>query len=302
MVYGRYSRGYKAGGFRAGIDTSLGQFPFTDAEHTDAFEVGVKKNWRRLQTNVAAFYYDYRNLQASLTVADTLGGLASSQSKFVNVPKAENYGVEFESIWSPIDHLRIIANYSYIHATIKELTGVVDPEDPTALDARATPLRPLTPCTAAVALCDVFTGVVQRAQNLAGNQLPQTAKHKVALNALYTWEFAPGSLTASASYLWRDTQYGSLFTRGYNKSPAWDQGYARLSWKDADNKYTLIAYVKNLFDTIGYDGGATASRRAFTNTGALPVAPFNVNGVQGLVSTYPITPPRTYGVELQYRF
>jgi hypothetical protein len=28
----------------------------------------------------------------------------------------------------------------------------------------------------------------------------------------------------------------------------------------------------------------------------------DVTGVAGLVSTYPITPPRTYGVEFQYRF
>ncbi len=302
MVYGRYSRGYKAGGFRVGIDTTLGQFPYTGAEHTNAFEVGLKKNWSHLQTNVAAYYYDYRNLQAPLTVANNSGALSATQSRFINVPKAENYGVEFESIWSPIDHLRIIANYSYIHATIKELTGVIDPDDPTALDARATPLTALATCTAAVAACDTFTGIVQRAQNLAGNQLPQTAKHKVALNALYTWDIGEGALTASMSYLWRDTQYGSLFTRGYNKSPAWDQVDARLTWKDGQDHFTVIGYVKNLFDTLGYDGGATANRGAFTNTGALPVSPFNVNGVRGLVSTYPLTPPRTFGVEVQYRF
>jgi iron complex outermembrane receptor protein len=302
MVYGRYSRGYKAGGFRVGIDTTLGAFPYTDAEHGNAFEVGVKKNWSRLQTNVALFLLDYKNLQAPLTVANTSGGLAVSESRFLNVPKAENYGAEVEAIWSPIDNLRITASYSYLHTEIKKLSGIVDPDDPTALNPSADPLTALAPCVSGQALCDINTGMFQRAQDLKGNRLPNSPRHKVALNGLYTWDFDAGSLSASATYIWRDTQYGSLFTRGYNKSPAWDQVDLRLTWRDVDDKYTVIAFVKNVFDTIGYDGGASADRRAYERSGGLPVAVADVAGVSGLVSTYPITPPRTYGVEFQYRF
>jgi iron complex outermembrane receptor protein len=313
MLYGRYSRGYKAGGFRVGIDTTLGAFPLTEAEHADSFEIGLKKNWSRLQTNVAAFLYEYKNLQAPLTVANTSGGLAVSESRFLNVPKAENYGVEFESIWSPIDHLQIRASYSYLHTEIKKLSGIVDPDDPTALNPGANPLTPLVFCSGTSAaptptdpapnpLCDVSTHAVQRPQDLKGNRLPNSPRHKVALNALYTWDLTAGSLSASASYIWRDTQYGSLFTRGYNKSPAWDQVDLRLTWNDVDDRFTIIGYVKNVFDTIGYDGGASASRRSFTRAGSLPVSVTDVTGVAGLVSTYPITPPRTYGVEFQYRF
>ncbi len=312
MAYGRYSRGYKAGGFRVGIDTTLGAFPYTDKEETNAFEIGLKKNWPTFQTNVAAFFYDYKNLQAPLTVANTSGALAVSESRFINVPKAENYGIEFEGVWAPIDNLRIIASYSYLHTEIKKLSGVVDPDDPTALNQSATPLTPYQFCSGAGVptaanptlnpLCDINTRSVQRPQNLKGNRLPNAPEHKVALNGLYTFDLGPGSLTVSATYIWRDTQYGSLFTRGYNKSPAWDQVDGRLVWKDKDDKYTAILYVKNLFDTLGYDGGASASRGAFQRSGSLPVAVGNVSGVSGLTSTYPITPPRTYGVELQYRF
>ncbi|WP_367254231.1 TonB-dependent receptor [uncultured Phenylobacterium sp.] len=315
MVYGRYSRGYKAGGFRVGIDTTLGAFPLTGKEETDAFEIGLKKTWPTLQANVAVFYYDYRNLQAPLTVANTSGALAVSESRFINVPKAENYGLEFEGVWAPVDNLRIIATYSYLHATIRKLSGIVDPDDPTALNPGASPLTPYRFCSGAGAptaanptldpLCDINTRSVQRAQDLKGDRLPNSPRHKVALNGLYTFDdLGPGVLTVSASYIWRDTQYGSLFTRGYNKSPAWDQVDARLIWRDADDRYTAILFVRNLFDTLGYEGGATASRGAFQRSGALPVAAGNVAGISaaGLTSSYPITPPRTYGLELQYRF
>jgi iron complex outermembrane receptor protein len=78
----------------------------------------------------------------------------------------------------------------------------------------------------------------------------------------------------------------------------------RASYKDKDNRYTIIAFVKNVLDDLGYEGGATASRRA----GFVPAYTVGRPGfaatpvLQGIASTYPLTPPRTYGLELQYRF
>src|SRR5206468_2205138 len=40
MMYARYSRGYKAGGFNVGIATTEGAFPYTGAEHANSYEVG----------------------------------------------------------------------------------------------------------------------------------------------------------------------------------------------------------------------------------------------------------------------
>jgi iron complex outermembrane receptor protein len=315
MIYGRYSRGYKAGGFRVGIDTVLGAFPYTDNESVDAFEVGLKRNWRRVQANLAAFYYDYKDLQIPLVVANLSGGLAVSESRFLNVSEAQSYGLELEGVWSPIEPLRITASYGYLHTQVRTLSGVIDPNDPTALDARARPLTPFQACTGAGAvatpfnpiphpLCDINTSAVQRPQDLSGNRLPNSPKHKLALNALYTHDFKGGSLSLSASYVWRDTQYMGLFTRGYYKSPAWDQVDGRLVWRDKRDRYTAILFVRNLFDTLGYEGGAGAGRGAFERTGALPVAAANVAGISsvGLQRTFPLTPPRTYGIELQVRF
>jgi iron complex outermembrane receptor protein len=310
MMYARYSRGYKAGGFNVGISTTMGSSPYTGAEHANSYEIGLKKNiGRRFQANLALFYLDYRDFQAPVTIVDTSGGVGQSQGVFLNVPKAVSYGVELESTWAPIDHLQVMLTYAYNDAHITDLKGVVDPADPTAQQAGAKPIGALVPCTSSDptkpggnAACDVYTGFVQRGQDLSGNQLPQSAKNKVALNVLYTWEMDAGSLTPSVSYIWRDKQYGSIFQRAYTESPSWSQVDARLTWKGKDNRYTVIAYVKNLFDTLGYDGGATASRLAGTLPGATIASPVR-NVVQpGFDVTYPLTPPRTYGVEVQYRF
>jgi iron complex outermembrane receptor protein len=310
MAYARYSRGYKAGGFNVGISTTLGAFPYTGAEHANSYEVGLKKNiGRTFQANIALYYLDYEDFQAPLTIVDTSGGIAQSQGVFLNVPKAVSYGVELETTWAPIDHLNITLTYAYNDAHITDLSGVVDPADPTAQQPGAKPIGALTPCTSSNpavpggnALCDVYTGFVQRGQNLSGNQLPQSTKNKVALNVLYTWEFDQGSLSPSLSYIWRDKQYGSIFTRSYTESPSWDQVDARLTWRGKENKYTVIAFVKNLFDTLGYDGGATGARLAGTNIGASVASPQINRVLPGFDTTYPLTPPRTYGVEVQYRF
>jgi iron complex outermembrane recepter protein len=323
LAYFRYSRGYKQGGFQVGAVAAGGQFPETGPEHMNDYEIGLKKDFgRTLQTNIAIFYYDYEGLQAPLTVTNTSGLLAVNQSVFLNVPKSYSEGVEFESTWAPITNLRILFNYSFNPTGINQLTGIVDPADPEAVQPGAKPLTPLTKCTSAsTPLCDVNTGLVQRPQDLKGNVLPNAARNKVALNVLYTWDFAPGSLTPSASYIWRDKEYASIFERDYDSAPSWSQVDARITWKDKDNKYSIIAYVKNMFDTLGYDSANSGTRQSgiFPNaaiaasggaiTPGLPsVAGLSTNGVLtglgsgGITRSFALTPPRTFGMEFQYRF
>jgi iron complex outermembrane receptor protein len=302
LVYAKYSRGYKAGGFNSGITAPLVGVPTTNAEHNNAYEIGWKQDFgRTLQVNLAAYYYDYRNFQAPVTIpatSGTAGTGAIAQSEFFNVPKAISKGFEAEINWNPIDNLRINASYSYDDAYIKEASGLVDPTDPTAIAPGARPVGlNQAQCAAQPLLCvaDVYTGQFQQGQNLKGNALPQAPKNKVAINALYTLDFNPGSLTGSVSYFWRDVQYGSIFQRYYNRSPSWDQVDLRLTWKDAKDRYNIIGYVKNVFNDLGYYEGATSTRIAGRLATGAPT-------VLGIASTYPLTPPRTYGVELQYRF
>ena len=295
---GRYSRGYKAGGFNVGISTTEGPFPYTGPEHANNYEVGLKKSIGRTFTaNLALFYLDYQNFQAPVTIVDTSGTVGQSQGVFLNIPRAVSYGAELETNWSPIDNLRLTLTYAYNDAHVSRSPGLVDPTDPTATAPGAKPLTAAQTCAAAPNLpCDVYTGFVQRPQDITGNALPQSTRNKVAFNALYTWDFEAGSLTPSASYIWRDKQYGSVFQRYYNEAPSWSQVDARLTWKDKDNKYSVIGYVKNLFDTLGYDAGGTGSRLAGTLMNGTPVVQ------PGYDITRYLTPPRTYGVEVQYRF
>ncbi|HEV2531212.1 TonB-dependent receptor [Phenylobacterium sp.] len=328
-LYASYSRGYRSGGFNIGIFTVLSFLPFSQKEAVDAYEVGFKKNWSRsLQTNMAAYYYSYNNLQIPISViqSGSLGGLpiAQNTTSFYNVPKSRSEGFELETLWQPIDDLQLILDYSFNDTKIEQ-GSAVDTVDPTAVQVGANPIHTVAQCQAggaAVAgdcVADANTlglpgGGFQRAQNLSGNDLPNAPRNKIAVAANYTWHnIANGALTANVSYAWRDKAYGSLFKRWYNEAPSWDQWDARALWKDNRDKYEVIAYIKNIFNKTGYDQGATGellngavSAIYGPSPAGLTCSPVVAGGVinciQGIRKTFYPTPPRTYGIELRYKF
>jgi iron complex outermembrane receptor protein len=318
LAYFKYSRGYKSGGYNIGIFTVLSFFPYTAAEHVDSFELGYKKTWfRQLTTDIALFDYSYANLQIPITIVGTAGGLTQAATAFYNVPTAVSRGAELEATWQPDKHLAILFNYSYLDAFSTSGT-ITDTADPDALAPGAKPLpnTPQTPWTgdtftngqlsaaagnAACALPGANVGC-QKFQSLKGNRLPNAPRNKIALNVNYTFFFNAGTFNISGSYVWRDTQEGTLFTRPYNTSPAWDEFDARVTWTAASGRYKIIVFGKNLGNTIGYDAGAYGTRVVGINDNnpLLGQAATVLN--QGIGSTYSVTPPRTYGVEIDYKF
>jgi iron complex outermembrane receptor protein len=271
MAYAKYSRGYKSGGFNEG---GISVLPETQPEYIDAFELGVKKQvGHELQLDAATYYYIYKGFQIPLTV-NTPGG--ASLTQFFNLQQVNSYGVELEASWQPTPQLQFLLSYSYLNATVSKGCCFVDGADPTAQLPGAHPVGALV------------NG--QRSQSVVGQTVPESPRNKIGVNANYTFDFSPGSLTLSASYIWKDQTYESIFNRFYTLAPSYSQVDIRALWTDTANRYTLIVYAKNLFDTKGYDG---ASGAQLTSP---PAAPLSVT------QTYSYLPPRTFGIELQYRF
>lgn len=260
MVYARYSRGYKAFGFSAGGFLAV---PKADEETVNSYEVGFKKNFSQVQFNLALFYLDYRDLQAPVSVR--VG--ATNVTQFVNIAKSVSKGAEVSVIWQPIDGLRLTADYGWNPTKIKKSIPLVDVND------------------------NINTGAI----SVVGNDLPQAPEHKLALNGTYTFKMDPGNLTVGATYLYRSKSYANVFTREYNSAPSWDQVDLRALFTPTNNKWTVIGYVKNVFNTDGYAAAVAASQR--NNNPAVPSDQFRNGAIN-----YELTPPRIYGVELQYRF
>jgi iron complex outermembrane receptor protein len=243
----------------------------------------------RLQANASAFYYDYRDIQIPIGVFDE--ALGQTRTVFENLPKSRVVGFELETIYQPVDPLQLLFNYSYLDAEITDACCYLHGDDP---------LAQLPGANRALEVKNAAGVVTQRLQDLAGQKLPSSTPHRVTVNGQYTWEFAPGNLIGSLTYVWRDETYSSIFNRPFELQPAFDQVDARLVFQDADDRFTVIAFVKNAFDEDGYAG--VGADRLQTQLGTPTPTGEGVLSTGNLYRNFSLTPPRTYGVELQYRF
>lgn len=300
LIYARAARGYRPGGFNAGF---LYENPTIDKELVDSFEVGYKTTlFDRLQLSASAFYYDYNDIQLPLpalgrctdpndlstcTILDTFTNLATGESK----------GVEIEATWAVTDAWSMFLSYGFLDATIKEglgtQNGFQNPDDPAAVlpNANRTEIIPGQ-------FDSNFTYLQRWKQDLSGNKLANSPEHKVAFNTSYTFELAPGDLTLSANYIWRDEQYSDVFESEPGIVPSYDTVGLRILWTDADDRYTVILYGSNLTDEVAPDSVTLTRQRTGVATS---LATASAAG-QAYYQTLNLTPPREYGIELQYRF
>jgi iron complex outermembrane recepter protein len=273
LAYGKYTRGYKSGGFNAGA-MAPGRTGYTEPEFINAFEVGLKQTIaQRLTANLSVFFYDYTDAQYPSTVRDATSGLL--ESRFFNLEKVTSMGAELETVWAVTDAFVMRFNYSYLDTEIEDPRCFVDGGDTGISGSLQADARPCT------------TPVLgqQTAQLLDGGELPSAPNHKVAFNANYTFFTGVGSLTLGTTYTYRDEAYYSVFSRDAYLAPSYDNVDFRALWSGNDNKYTFIAFVNNAFDDVGYEAAGAA---------------MSAWGVQS--RTLSLTAPRTYGLEVQFRF
>ncbi len=264
-TYLRYGRGYKSGGWLG--SNGLTANPYADEEYVNSYELGWKQAvGGRFQLNTALYFNDYQGFQAPLTVQRE----SSTESRFLNLD-AETYGLEIETVWSPIDAMQVFINYSYLHTEITDGCCFVDSADPGAVASGARPVSVISP------------GRV--AQTLEGNSLPLSPENKWTFGMNYTWNFTPGALTFTGMYTDTDDMQSSIWTNPAYVAPSFEIADFRMLWTDAEDRYTVIGFVKNAFDEVGY-GSVT------------PSSPTAV-GTRREVS---LTFPRTFGMELQFRF
>lgn len=120
LIYAFYSRGYKAGGLNPPPSPGIGVVPVSQTfkpEFINSYEIGSKNTLLdgTLQVNLTGFYYDYKGYQVSKIINRT--------SINENID-AEVMGAEFESIWQPLEGLRLNAAIGYLDSKIKNATSI----------------------------------------------------------------------------------------------------------------------------------------------------------------------------------
>lgn len=262
LVFATLARGYKGGGFNPPVANVGSTFPDAfDPEYVNSLEVGFKSRLmdNRVQANIAAFIYDYEGLQVSQIVAQT----AINE----NID-ADIFGIESEFMFAPSENWLFSLNIAYLNAKVGDF-ATVDTANPTQGGPVVNVFGNLA------AADDVPFPIV----DLEGNDLVATPEVSINFFAEYYRPLSNGmSLVFHADYYYQD----EFFTRNFNTAadliPSWDISNAFVSLTNANETWTVKAWVKNIQDDDNITGFYTS------------------DGNTGLFSNVFVMEPRTLGL------
>jgi iron complex outermembrane receptor protein len=122
LLYAKFSRGFRSGGFNARATTAGALTPF-GPEHIDAAELGAKTEFfaHRLRLNLSAYSSKYQNMQLSAFIPSSTGAPVAT---ITNAGRVQIDGLEFEAT-AVLQRLTLSAAAGYTDAHFKELAPTV---------------------------------------------------------------------------------------------------------------------------------------------------------------------------------
>lgn len=122
LVYALVSRGYKAGGFPAQFTLLASQTDSFKQEELTSYEIGAKLSAfdRKLQANISAFHYDYKNKQFFTYVP--VGGFITVAT-IKNIPSSKVKGFDFDVTARPIVGFTLRGALTYVKTEIGDYAG-----------------------------------------------------------------------------------------------------------------------------------------------------------------------------------
>jgi iron complex outermembrane receptor protein len=254
-IYASVTRGFKSGGFNL-----LAVQPGFNPETIWNYEAGFKSRMAdgKVRVGASVFYSDFKDLQ--------VGQIVNLQSVLTNAAKAEIYGLEADIAVQPSKEFEFGGAVSYLHAEFTRFCTA----DPTRPAAAVQP-----GCT------DAANPI-----NLEGFRLPRAPRFTGSAYAGYSFDLGgAGLLRARADMRYQSKTFFTQFNRPTVSQDGYTVVNARLTWSDAQERYSVGVWANNLFNKFYY-------------TEVLESGAFNPTLIE---QGYP-APPRTYGVTASVKF
>jgi iron complex outermembrane receptor protein len=279
LLYGKYSRGYRAGGVNL---TSIGVEGW-DPEFVDAYEVGAKLSFSGAVNgyfNIAGFYNKLKNAQLAVSGLTAVPGFSGAQP-VINAGRAKIQGIEVDSSITPFQGLKLDLGYTYLDTKLQSINSalLVPP-------AGAPYLNPFIP------------------NAVPGSPLAQTPKHRLTATATYTLPFdeSIGKISLGATYVYTDKQVLTLAT--FNGTTPTTTLYANFVKPGTDFRYIPATNIVNL--NVNWDNvlGQPVDVAFFVTNLTKEVYPvsvgssFNSAGFENQI----LGAPRMFGFRLKYSF
>lgn len=314
LVYGSYSRGYKAGGFNldrsalkspvtpfsavGGAQAVVGNLQF-DPEIVDAYEIGVKYTSRYVTLNVSAFKQDFENFQLNtfngsvflvqninscrddlaggdLDLSPTTGACGPDRSQ----PGVTSEGFEVELNLRPARDINFNAGLTYANTRFEnDLIG----------NESGVPLDPAL-------------------RLLPGNNLSNAPELIVTTAASWTPDIGN---TGLSGLVYVDSRVTSDYNTGSDLFPQKEQDSfvvvnARIGVRGPEERWAVELWAQNVFNEDYTQVAFNSPFQSTTNgpaSGALAntFSPSQFPGGTQIFSAY-LAEPRTYGITVRTRF
>jgi len=279
-VYASYSMGFRSGSWNAALPVAPANWLPADQETVDAFEVGFKTAGRAFNVELAGFYYDYKDIQVSLT--QTIGSPPMPTTLISNAPRAKIYGIDASFQWTIAERLTLRGGAAWLHARYGDnflFDGVgVNPASP-GINVNKNPLKTYQNVTQ---VQDLSGLQMSRAPNFSANMgidylVPDgDGGLRMALNGNYTDSYVVTNPSIWGPLVAPESQSKQRFREGRHLLVS-----ASVTWSDPSNHYFARLWGNNLTDH--------RYRLHYTGTSSF--------------GTYsPMAEPMTYGLTLGYKF
>jgi iron complex outermembrane receptor protein len=235
LLYGRYDKGFKNGGFNVGGDRPEALRPI-DPEKVNSFELGAKYDIRGLlQVNMSAFLSKIKNFQVNQSI-DSNTGLAFG---FTNAGAVETKGIEIEINLTPVENLKIGGGFGY---TDSKYTDYVD----------------------------LLLGA-----DYTGNRLPVVPKFSGSFDISYAIKLDGLTITPSVNYAYTSSMEGRPYNSPFEVLEARNLLDASLRFELEQENVFVQLWTKNLLNehyrtkvlsnndpnlSVGFSGGIVSKR------------------------------------------
>jgi iron complex outermembrane receptor protein len=270
MVYGKYSRGYRAGGVFANSPANYRSF---EPEKLDSFETGIKTTFNgpvRGTFDATAFYNNFRNQQLQASFDAAPGAAVSPTTGIINAGKSRIWGAELEATLTPVTGLTFDVNYTYLRTEITAIASVVS-TDPNYIVGAEIPV---------------------------GSPLELSPKNKLVASVNYTLPLPTsiGKISGGVTFSHTDKQLANYVYLGAPSNIAAEGG--DYSWLDKRNLLDANASWNSIMGStidVSFFGTNLTNQQYYAYIPGLgtPAVGFE---------TAVLGEPRMFGVRARYRF
>ena len=211
LVYGRYARAAKSGGYNAEFMLNgLGNFEH-DQETVDSFEFGLKTTAfdDTVRLNLAAFEMQFDDYQVFQFLTTSSG---ATSLELTNAGEVSVTGLETELTWVPTQNFRLLTNITVLDAVYDEFANPGGGE--------------------------AFTG----------NKLPYAPDLKYYVSAQYLLELGDGNLTFDVDYTYVDDQFTDPGNLAVDAIDSYSFFGGRVAYMPASGAWELAVWGRNLGD------------------------------------------------------